>query len=42
MDAAGEGNKRSRGGLSDELGYASGDEVRQITVDFAQCSSRHV
>jgi hypothetical protein len=27
--------------LSDELGYASGDCERRITVDFASCRSRH-
>lgn len=28
-------------GLSDELGYASGDGRHRITVDFASCYSRH-
>ena len=28
-------------GLSDKLGYASGDERHRITVDFASCYSRH-
>jgi hypothetical protein len=36
--ASGGGGKSK---LSDELGYASGDCERRITVDFASCRSRH-